>query len=290
MAGRLSSLIKIIFLSLLISPVANADYLGLYYGKMGGYFKIGTFTELGLHGPKEAVVTKHPYSSFYKLSKPTKVCLKQDELKRYFPEDFPPNELESYLPVMHGTAVVPGSMKRIESSICYSVQERTQFFNKEEANKITEASKSFFEGYEGINVLPKEVQDRLKKLWNRPGSLEQKIERIENFWEREIQYVLNDDIYYKRYFEFFPNHNFLQASLRLKKGDCYPKNFGLAVSIHQLSGGKVPVRMNYAIWLRSSDKEIKEIDFDRLHLHVEYLTKDKKRRFLWKTAESSLNR
>jgi len=290
MAGRLNSLIKFFIIFLFFSPNASAEYLGLYYGKMGGYFKIGTFTELGLHGPKEAVVTKHPYSSFYRGSKPKKICLKEEELKKYYPEDFPIAELESYLPVMNGTAVLPGSMKRIKSSICYLIQGRSQFFNREEAQRISEESKSFFNAYEGINALPEEVQVRLKKLWNRPGSLEQKIERIETFWERALKYVVDDEIFYKKYFEIFPEHNFLQAAIAIKQGDCFPKNFGLAVSISQLSGGKVPVRMNYAIWIKSSEKEIKEISYDRLHLHVEYLIRDEKRRFLWKTAESSLQR
>jgi len=289
MAGLRSSLIKIFLFLILFSPTVYGEGLGLYYGKMGGYFKIGTFTEIDLRGPKEAKVTKDSYSSFYRMAKAVKVCIRENELKTYYPEGFVLSE--DYLPVMDGTSVVPGSMERTgETTFCYLVKQSNQYFSKDEATTIREESELYFSGYSGINSLPTPVQTKLKKLWARPGTLTEKVERIEKFWEREIDYFVEDNLIYKKYFEFFPEHNFLQAAVALKRGDCFPKNFGLGVSIHQLSEGRVPVRLNYAIWLQNSDEPTKEIGYDRIHLHVEYLAKDKKGRLLWKTAESSLQR
>src|SRR3989344_2394305 len=207
---------------------STPENLGTFHSKRGAYLKMGTYSSLDLKGPKGVAWPNASSQTFDYFAIPFEICIQIKAHKQLFGNATGFSDLEAHLPATEDSAVIPGSVKHIDTEqICYQLQNISSYIPKENLAQISEEAERLFQGYQGIDALPTEVQQRLKKLWRQGNNLEEKVERLEHFWKEEIQYYFNDDPLFEKYFEQHPDHNLLQAALFLKKGDCLPKNFGL---------------------------------------------------------------
>lgn len=276
------------------------EKIGEFHSQDGGYLRFATYGGVGLKGPR--LVKQHgrqPREANKEDTRlKTKVCFDEKRLRALLPPgEIDPSkaseaQLEEIVPVTETTVVVKGSLKIEAGQVCYQLMEAHEFIFSDDITEARDASRKMLKGFKGIHALPPEVQTKLKTAWDSGKELPEKVAAVEAFWRGEVEYLLDDHGLYKKYFETNPDHNLLQAACALKKGRCVPKNFGLGIAIHQLSGGEVPIRFHSVFWMDASEKPKADITTDRGHLQVQYLTvegKDDQRFGTWTSAEASVS-
>ncbi|OGQ37191.1 MAG: hypothetical protein A3F16_05745 [Deltaproteobacteria bacterium RIFCSPHIGHO2_12_FULL_43_9] len=271
-------------------PLPASETLGTFYSSDSGYLKLATYVALNNAGPYQISPSLKSPANLYKLSKAQKICFNVKDLIEFIPKDLPLNEAEAYLPTTEKTTVVPGSIIRSErEGVCYLLQKGERQITEEDFNYALKEAQALFSSFRGIENIPEENQIELTKLWSRGKTVDRKIKRLSKYWKRKIQYTPESLNLLLSYLKENPDKNILQAMFKYNLSDCGPKNFALGVSIWELSKHSVPVRLNYAIWLRPISKDETPLTTDRLHIHVEYLVKSKKWKYEWKTAESAFD-
>lgn len=285
---------KIILILLLFSYPAYSstkpETLGTLYSSNSGYLKLATYIKLKNLGPYQISPRQNPKSSFYKLSKPEKICFNIDKLQEFIPKNMPLNASYDYLPTTEKTSVVPHSIfKSDPETLCYLLKRGSANIDDEDFKIALKESYSLFGTFKGIESIPEENRNELIKIWNKRKSIEKKIKLLSKYWQHKIKYTPDSLNLLLNYVKENTEQNLLQAIFKYKVSDCGPKNFALGLTIWELSNKQIPVRLNYAIWLRPTSKNETQLTTDRLHIHVEYLMKDKKGQYRWSTAESAFD-
>lgn len=285
---------KIVLMLLLFSASAytspEPETLGTFYSSGSGYLKLATYVTLNNFGPYKISPKQKQNSSFYKLSKTEKICFNINELREFIPNNMPPNESYDYLPTTDKTSVVPHSGSQPDpETFCYLLKKGSSDISEEDFKVALKESNALFSSFNGIEGVPEENRKELVKIWNKRRSVERKVKRLAKYWQHRIKYTPESLNLLLNYVKENPDQNILQAIFKYKVSDCGPKNFALGLSIWELSNRQIPVRLNYAIWLRPTSKNEIQLTTDRLHIHVEYLTKNKNGQYQWKTAETAFN-
>lgn len=262
--------------------------IGELHSRQGGYLTFGYYSRAGLRGPNTVVPHKVEPIEAFREEKGTKICFEVEPLKKLIPAID-----EASLPVTETTAVVKHSMKIEGPNVCYALQTNSRGLfdaDTDERKKINRDAEDLFKGVRGLEVLPKETQEKLKQLWASKKETYDRVEAVAGFWRTEVKYLLDDYDLYSKYFAANRDHSLLQAAVALKQGRCVPKNFGLGVAIYQLSEGTVPVRFAHVLWLEDAPKAPIDITLDRGHLQTQYLMPiPDQKRSVWVTAEASVS-
>lgn len=284
----------IILTLLLFSPIAytlpTSERLGTFYSSDRGYLKLASYISLNSLGPYQIAPRLKPPASFYKLSKAQKICFNIKDLKEFLPKDLPPKEATDYLPTTEKTFVVPDSVTEPDQeTTCYLLKKGIEQITQHDFNNALKESQSLFSSFHGLEKIPEEKRDELTNVWNKRKTTEKKIRHLSKYWQKKIKYAPDSLGLLLNYVNENSDQDLLQAMFKYKFSDCGPKNFALGLSIWELSNHTIPVRLNYALWLIPTSKDETTLTTDRLHIHVEYLIRDKKGEYRWKTAESAFD-
>lgn len=221
------------------------------------------------------------------------VCLELDSLHKSIPKLFAEQNLEEIInlvPNLTSSYIFEDSIKIIDGKLCYQTVQNignnlSSSYDDEESlqslkKKWNLPFDKFLKDHGGLEKLASKDYSDLKNAWNSGKSTQEKVANLEKFWIKRVNYKLDDYDAFCAYYKANPEHNIVQAVTSIGEGRCVPINFALALSIHQLSSGKTPVRL-FKSYTASVDKEQKEdtpiitnINTGDSHLHLKYIAKD----------------
>jgi len=285
--------------------------LGTWRSKTAVFLRSVVHSRAGQFGPSgrmkfpeapTSLTNRHPKELYHSQSKVNpKVCLHLDEVLKLAPESMAKdisdgNSLDKLVPYLLTDIdgeIEPKSLaieeKDGKKDLCYTQTRGMFYVNREDVAEVNAFYAKAFEKYDALAKLPPQLLMELKVLWETSSDTDERLYRIEHFWRTKVKYLLDDYTLYRDYFAKNPEANLVRAACEIGQGRCVPKNFGLAVTVHELSKGQLAVRMDGGFVLSHSDKEPRPILSSVAHLGIQVLVPNPKTGIaVWKTVEASV--